>query len=181
MSEYFPSIHAFPRDLNALVTQQFFRCVDCKDLYECRPNGAQHALRCRPCNAVHKRVAARAMQAVLRAIKRGDLPAAKDCRCVDCGLQARIYDHRSYASHRLLDVEPVCSSCNQKRGPTDNIWNRTGTRPKNFLPAIPDSRHSLTQIPDVVDCAAITLMGGAKLHGESVPSGANGALIRECP
>ena len=35
--------------------------------------------------------------------------------CTDCGKRATVYDHRDYG--RPLDVEPVCQSCNLKRGP----------------------------------------------------------------
>lgn len=57
-----------------------------------------------------------AHQAVDRAIKKGLLPKiTKDTKCVDCGKRAVAYDHRDYA--RPLDVEPVCQSCNTKRGP----------------------------------------------------------------
>lgn len=36
-------------------------------------------------------------------------------KCVDCGEQAKHWEHRSYA--RPLLVEPVCQKCNIKRGP----------------------------------------------------------------
>ena len=53
--------------------------------------------------------------AVTRAILRGELPPAKDCLCIDCGNQARHYDHRDY--NKPLEVEPVCPRCNFFRGP----------------------------------------------------------------
>lgn len=56
-----------------------------------------------------------ARAAVGRAVRRGQLPPASACQCVDCGGQARDYDHRDYS--RPLDVEPVCRSCNKLRGP----------------------------------------------------------------
>lgn len=37
------------------------------------------------------------------------------CACVDCGAVAEVYDHRDYS--KPLDVQPVCRSCNLKRGP----------------------------------------------------------------
>ena len=49
------------------------------------------------------------------AVKRGSLRVAKSLTCVDCGRQARDYDHRDYS--RPLDVQPVCRSCNLRRGP----------------------------------------------------------------
>lgn len=39
-------------------------------------------------------------------------------KCVDCGGIARHYEHRDYT--RPLEVEPVCPSCNYKRGPARN-------------------------------------------------------------
>ena len=35
-------------------------------------------------------------------------------KCVDCGANATDYDHRDY--NKPLDVEPVCRSCNIRRG-----------------------------------------------------------------
>jgi hypothetical protein len=54
--------------------------------------------------------------AVAAAIRRGELIdlASADIPCVDCGGKATVYDHRDYAYP--LDVEPVCRSCNSKRG-----------------------------------------------------------------
>ena len=36
-------------------------------------------------------------------------------RCTDCNARATQYDHRDY--NHPLDVEPVCRSCNRRRGP----------------------------------------------------------------
>lgn len=49
------------------------------------------------------------------AIRHGFLAPANTHKCVDCGSQAECYDHRDY--NKPLDVEPVCSACNMKRGP----------------------------------------------------------------
>lgn len=58
----------------------------------------------------------RAMSAVAMAVQKGALPslASGEYACTDCGEVAAQYDHRDYA--RALDVEPVCRSCNLKRG-----------------------------------------------------------------
>jgi len=64
-----------------------------------------------------------ACAAVARAIKAGNLTPAKEHLCVDCGKQARDYDHRDYG--RPLHVEPVCRSCNKLRGPGRPITNAT--------------------------------------------------------
>ena len=56
----------------------------------------------------------RAHAAVCVAIKKGKLKPAHDSYCVDCGNPATEYDHRDY--NKPLEVEPVCQSCNYKRG-----------------------------------------------------------------
>ena len=56
----------------------------------------------------------KAYAAVAQAVKTGDLPKVKSQVCVDCGNQAKHYDHRDY--DKPLDVDPVCVSCNLKRG-----------------------------------------------------------------
>jgi hypothetical protein len=57
----------------------------------------------------------RAHRAVAMAVKRGDLQHVSTLYCVDCGKFAQCYDHRDY--EKPLDVEPVCFSCNSRRGP----------------------------------------------------------------
>lgn len=42
----------------------------------------------------------------------------EELKCVDCGNQAKHWEHRNYA--RPLLVEPVCQSCNYKRGRSIN-------------------------------------------------------------
>lgn len=49
------------------------------------------------------------------AIRAGYLAKPETLACSDCGKPATGYDHRDY--NRPLDVEPVCRSCNVKRGP----------------------------------------------------------------
>lgn len=60
-----------------------------------------------------------AISAVQAAIKAGNLPRARTKKCVDCGAKANGYDHRDY--YKPLEVEPVCRSCNHKRGPAHPI------------------------------------------------------------
>lgn len=50
-----------------------------------------------------------------KAVRKGELPVPIYCVCVDCGQPAAVYDHRDYT--KPLDVQPVCLSCNHKRGP----------------------------------------------------------------
>jgi hypothetical protein len=53
---------------------------------------------------------------VSTAIYNGDLPKLDgSVPCTDCGGAAVEYDHRDYK--RPMEVEPVCKSCNQLRGP----------------------------------------------------------------
>lgn len=57
----------------------------------------------------------RAQSFVAAAVKRGVLPRLDGTvACVDCGGVACEYDHRDYS--RPLDVQPVCRSCNARRG-----------------------------------------------------------------
>ncbi len=50
------------------------------------------------------------------AVVRGELPNLKllQVDCVDCGRRASAHDHRDYG--KPLEVDPVCGSCNYKRG-----------------------------------------------------------------
>jgi hypothetical protein len=59
---------------------------------------------------------------VTKAVKNGLIPPAKDLLCVDCGKQATEYDHRDY--NEPLKVEPVCHSCNMRRGPAIPLASR---------------------------------------------------------
>lgn len=63
-----------------------------------------------------QRICDRAAHLVSKAIRRGHLPRLDGrVTCADCGKSACYYDHRNYLEP--LKVEPVCSSCNQLRGP----------------------------------------------------------------
>lgn len=88
--------------------------------------GATKYCRCEPCKESGRRGelpfpkydrggGSRAMAAVYAAIREGVLLHPTECKCVDCGAQAHQYDHRDY--RRPLDVDPVCRSCNKRRGP----------------------------------------------------------------
>lgn len=56
---------------------------------------------------------------VAKAVLSGELTRPDQLTCVDCGRPATSYDHRRYL--RPLDVEPVCRSCNYKRGPAADV------------------------------------------------------------
>lgn len=93
---------------------------------------ARFCQRCYDANISHRDVSARfcfpcaamkavdsgaqaAQKAVGAAIRRGELPPASTLDCADCSKPARCYDHRDYG--KPLDVQPVCRSCNRRRGP----------------------------------------------------------------
>jgi len=57
----------------------------------------------------------RASYLVNKAIKEGLIKPVKEFLCIDCGAQATCYDHRDY--NKPLEVDPVCSKCNKRRGP----------------------------------------------------------------
>lgn len=52
---------------------------------------------------------------VFKLVRAGKIKNPKKMFCVDCGINAECYDHRDYL--KPLDVQPVCRSCNTKRGP----------------------------------------------------------------
>jgi hypothetical protein len=56
----------------------------------------------------------RAIARVRYAVATGRIRPARDHSCVDCGEPAKHYDHRDYT--KPLDVDPVCVSCNRRRG-----------------------------------------------------------------
>lgn len=89
-------------------------CSDCGCDISTRHHLARVCLKC-----ARRRVNApdliAAHGAVAGAIRKGLLVHPRLLECVDCGAQARDYDHRDYSRH--LDVVPVCRSCNKLRGP----------------------------------------------------------------
>lgn len=49
-------------------------------------------------------------------VDNGVLPRARDAPCVDCGNQAREYDHHlGYGPDHHEDVEAVCAGCHHRR------------------------------------------------------------------
>lgn len=72
---------------------------------------------CWPCFNARRPLVVKAHRIVNAFVQAGLMPAADECYCVDCGGLAHVYDHRDYS--RPLDVQPVCRSCNQKRGPAE--------------------------------------------------------------
>lgn len=73
-------------------------------------------VRCQPCASIATAVSMQASSRVHRAVAVGLLPDLRtgNVACADCGKQAFAYDHRDYS--KPLVVDPVCRSCNGKRG-----------------------------------------------------------------
>jgi len=65
--------------------------------------------------AVHWTGGTSAGNIVNKMVRDGTIPSPSQMQCVDCGKQAAHYDHRDYS--KPLQVDPVCRSCNAKRGP----------------------------------------------------------------
>jgi hypothetical protein len=102
--------------------------VDQTPLEECFECGTLSPMgrgrnRCRGCSRARyerrRKIASVAHAKVLAAVKRGILLPVFTLKCADCGAPANQYDHRSYA--KPLEVEPVCTRCNKKRGPAIEI------------------------------------------------------------
>lgn len=93
-------------------------CLDCgADITKSHWNRRYCEL-CSVGNAFYRRYVNGQQDAVIavnRIVSAGAISMARSCKCVDCGRDAHAYDHRDYS--RPLDIEPVCASCNAKRGP----------------------------------------------------------------
>lgn len=74
-----------------------------------------NAVYCMKCSSFAEKVKAKAFASVVKAVLRGELAPALTLKCVDCGADAKYYDHRDYS--KPLEVVPVCHSCNVLRGP----------------------------------------------------------------
>jgi hypothetical protein len=115
-------------------------CVNCGFLQK---KSVHNMKLCTDCNRTHEKEKQRAISAVTKAVRNGDLPKASVCKCVDCGRQAQQHDHRDYT--KPLEVEPVCRSCNQKRGHAFNSifravnfpWPGAPTPPRALLDLSP--------------------------------------------
>ena len=72
---------------------------------------------------------------VAKAVRLGLLPRLDgSVPCTDCGKPAKHYDHSDY--RRPLDVQPVCSGCNKRRGPSvDTMEERAKLLPLPMLTA----------------------------------------------
>lgn len=98
-------------------------CRICGDIELVRGGGG--SFRCSKCRAsgAHLPRSSRsdwlgkdtAQRQVSISIRDGLLPSPRTLRCADCRGGAVEYEHRDY--NRPLDVEPICRSCNLRRGP----------------------------------------------------------------
>lgn len=98
-------------------TPGYDKCLRLKPCVICGEIAMRHqrSTYCNPCNAIVGKLASRARAAVGKAIKLGILKPAKLFKCTDCHAQADRYDHRDYGQY--LAVDPVCVTCNNRRGP----------------------------------------------------------------
>lgn len=108
---------AFMNKMIAEYGSQQAICAGCKKIFDTPKSKTRTRIRCAPCESLTRVVKGYAMGQVSRAIKRGDLRPAREFPCTDCGGAAVEYDHRDYAE--TLKVDPVCRSCNLRRGPAD--------------------------------------------------------------
>ena len=100
-----------------------FKCCACGEVE--MATGGSNRFRCKSCVIAGRFAqpnprtewlgAARAQALVQIEISRGAIPHPKSLRCVDCDAPAVEYEHRDY--NRPLHIEPICRSCNLKRGP----------------------------------------------------------------
>lgn len=95
-----------------------FTCITCGvvDLV----TGGSSNYRCSKCRSINgidplKTPKYLAHAAVAKAIRTGALVRPETFQCVDCQGAATVYDHRDYS--QPLRVDPVCRSCNSRRGP----------------------------------------------------------------
>lgn len=104
---------------------------------------------------------------VSRAIASGHLRRPDCFRCVDCGKPATQYEHRDY--NRPLKVDPVCRTCNRRRGAAIpkrwkglelfSIFMRCRTYYQNHASSIIDAMGGTTKVavlcrvsPSTVSC-----------------------------
>lgn len=88
-------------------------CHQCGDEFK----GNTSQIRCGKCRTHLYGVQRRAIGRVNSAVRKGLLPDLRysEVACVDCGTRAEHYDHRDYS--KPLEVDPVCRTCNFRRGP----------------------------------------------------------------
>lgn len=98
-------------------------CCVCKAVEMTR--GTSHMYRCTSCRAAGQWTLSHSRSAwygkepaggiINLRVRKGEIPPATSFQCTDCSRPACQYDHRDY--NRPLMVDPVCRSCNLRRGP----------------------------------------------------------------
>lgn len=84
----------------------YYRCANCRDCgYMRAPTG-------RFADLIGRQAASGLVQVEIKA---GRLPHPSTLTCADCNGPASEYEHRDY--NKPLSVEPICRSCNHRRGP----------------------------------------------------------------
>lgn len=91
-------------------------CIACGNVHR---RDSAFAILCWACVKAQSILRSHANRQLISARLRGDIAPPTQYACVDCSRPAKLYDHRSYV--RPLDVQPVCHSCNVRRGPTDDF------------------------------------------------------------
>jgi hypothetical protein len=94
-------------------------CAHCQTTFEREAVGSNRVIYCHRCSRLQQAARLKAAKAINQALRDGKVKCAKGQRCVDCDAPAHSLDHRNYLTP--LDVQPVCRSCNWKRGPA--IWS----------------------------------------------------------
>lgn len=89
----------------------FKSCLHCASPFLRAGGGSRLCLRCA---SLCSSASMRSVRAVRKAIAAGELSHFSALYCVDCGAFADRYEHRDYAEP--LKVDPVCRSCNARRG-----------------------------------------------------------------
>jgi hypothetical protein len=89
-------------------------CFACQNPFEVPQKWVRQHY-CVPCAAEGWYARLDAANWVARAIRSGVLMRADQFRCADCANWATAWEHRDYS--KPLQVEPVCDSCNARRGP----------------------------------------------------------------
>jgi hypothetical protein len=102
------------KELEKLAKQWFFRCFHCEGLFAV-PKAPRSQYFCADCKAAHVTKQRQAGAAMARARRAGWNDVPSNHACVDCGVQAEVWEHRAYGA--ALDVVPTCHSCNVLRGP----------------------------------------------------------------
>ena len=81
----------------------------------------------------HSKMRIWALGIIQNAKYKGYIGKPKNQKCVDCGKKATDWEHRNYS--RPLIVEPICRSCNLRRGSSLNFNPKSCPRCKARLDA----------------------------------------------